>query len=167
MHASVCCLGNCPVLFLCSWQCLWWPINNFSAVDKVGLARMAAGSHSSTSLTSWFSALNCSYLLQVWLSSQTGAVSSLKESPAAAFTGAHILSSLNVGISIWFWKISWVTWKQMLFLILTGDEPVYTYLSRVICLDICPAQAFTEVWILPCRSAPTHGSLVLLPREHK
>lgn len=37
-----------------------------------------------------FSALSCSYLLQVWLSSQTGAASSVEESPAAAFTGARI-----------------------------------------------------------------------------
>lgn len=110
MHASMCCFGNCPALFLCSWQHLWWPINSFSAVDKMDLARMAAGSHSSASLMSWFSALNCSYFLQVWLPSQAGAVSSLKESPAAAFTGAHILSSL---ISICFWEILWVTWKQV------------------------------------------------------
>lgn len=77
-----------------------------------------------------FSALSFSYLLQVWLSSQTGAVSSLKENPSAAFTGAHTLSSLSTVISICFWKVLLVTWKQVLLLIFKGEESLYTCLSR-------------------------------------
>lgn len=129
--APICYFGNCPALFLCSWRYLRRPINNFSG--QSGSARMVAGSRSSTSLTSCVSALNCADLHQIWLSSQTGAVSSLKENLVAVFTGVHIyiLKGLNVCMSICFFlKLSWVTWKQVLFLIFTSEELVYVCLRR-------------------------------------
>lgn len=96
----------------------------FFSCGQIESARMATGSHSSTSLTSCVSALNCADLLQIWLSSQTGAVSYLNEKLAAVFTGVHTLEPECMHEHMFFGSFRGLHRSKCFFLIFTGEELV-------------------------------------------
>lgn len=170
MHPSMCYFGNCPALPCPVVLVISEKANQqFFSCGQSRYARMVAGSCSSTSLTSCISALNCADLHQIWLSSQTGAVSSLKEILITVFTGVHMLMHTFRLLSICFWKLSQLTWKQGLLskLLQMRNQCLSTLEGEMVrwpCLCYRLSQKPVSFHVgLP----QINRSLDLLPREYK